>query len=489
MPTYYIATDGDDGEDGLTEGAAWLTFNYAINQLVAGDTLYLMDGTFTDNVYIDIAGEEGSPITFIALNDGEVTVDAEQGARTLHFDSADYIDVQGIIFRNGSFQTCMVNLSDYINVRRCSFYDATEETDDFSATVNSFLNPTNVLFEDCVFRGKARAVLQIAGGSFVTYRRCYSEWWESSGGAPYSGIVIYPGNDNLIENCVSRPVSGSESELASGFSIGSNTPTCDRNRIYGCVAVDFQGAQGFILSSNGGDNIVSNEHRHCIAIRTVRGFYQRADDSWTGENLTLVGINTTDTAYGLIVDAESTQDPDFECNGDLKNSSLLTGVVGLGVENDPAVVTWTHTYNSFYDFDFNYALNASEHASEFCSENANEINPNYDTATYGDGAYLMIPTALQGQGESGADIGAEVLYRYKDAELTDIPLWPWPMEDRIFAEIGVSVTYSEDQGGGETGGLFKTLDGVYPVAENESVVRDIVSNMVKSIPNEIVGGN
>ncbi|MBU1159822.1 hypothetical protein KKD04_01405 [Patescibacteria group bacterium] len=35
------------------------------------------------------------------------------------------------------------------------------------------------------------------------------------------------------------------------------------------------------------------------------------------------------------------------------------------------------------------------------------------------------------------------------------PLWSWPMEDRIKAEAGISVTYESG------GGLWKTLDGVY----------------------------
>lgn len=83
------------------------------------------------------------------------------------------------------------------------------------------------------------------------------------------------------------------------------------------------------------------------------------------------------------------------------------------------------------------------------------INPAYDTDTYGKGAYLMIPNALKGQGENGADIGAEILYQYVDGKLTNVPLWPWPMEDRIKAETGYSVTWESG------GGIWKTLNGVY----------------------------
>jgi hypothetical protein len=52
---------------------------------------------------------------------------------------------------------------------------------------------------------------------------------------------------------------------------------------------------------------------------------------------------------------------------------------------------------------------------------------------------------LKGRGYGGADIGANVLYRYgvdgsRHGEpdfnaLTDTPLWPWPNEDRIKTEM------------------------------------------------------
>jgi hypothetical protein len=53
-------------------------------------------------------------------------------------------------------------------------------------------------------------------------------------------------------------------------------------------------------------------------------------------------------------------------------------------------------------------------------------------------------------------MGAQVLYRYEGGALTEVPLWPWPMEQRILAEANQSVTWEAQ------GGLWKTLDGVYP---------------------------
>ena len=79
--------------------------------------------------------------------------------------------------------------------------------------------------------------------------------------------------------------------------------------------------------------------------------------------------------------------------------------------------------------------------------------PGYNTAKYGDGAYLM-------RAPNQPTRGASVIYRYVDGALTSDPLWPWPMEDRVVALTGNSATW-EDDGLGNTGGIWKTLDGVY----------------------------
>lgn len=80
--------------------------------------------------------------------------------------------------------------------------------------------------------------------------------------------------------------------------------------------------------------------------------------------------------------------------------------------------------------------------------NLSTANPNYDTAKYGDGAYLLPPPNASGR-------GAEIIYQYQDGVLTTNALWPWPMESTIYALTGISPTWSTN------GGLWKTLDDVY----------------------------
>lgn len=69
--TYYVATDGDNGNAG-TIGSPWLTWTYGMEQLSAGDTLFIRGGVYnaTGNIYIHDGntndGTLGNPIVVMA---------------------------------------------------------------------------------------------------------------------------------------------------------------------------------------------------------------------------------------------------------------------------------------------------------------------------------------------------------------------------------------------------------------------------------------
>jgi len=129
----------------------------------------------------------------------------------------------------------------------------------------------------------------------------------------------------------------------------------------------------------------------------------------------------------------------------LTNSVLLNDTEAIH-GGDPG-----HSYVDFYGNSSNgVTLGATDKT----------VDPGYDTATYGRGAYLFVPSSstLKGAGSNGADIGANIIYEYVNGLLTNTPLWPWPMENRIMTEKGMSVTWAA------SGGIWKTLSGIYPSA-------------------------
>jgi hypothetical protein len=125
----------------------------------------------------------------------------------------------------------------------------------------------------------------------------------------------------------------------------------------------------------------------------------------------------------------------------LSNSVMLSNRTAL-------VSNASHSYVDFSDNGYNgVVLNSGDRT----------IKPGYDSNTFGTGAYFFVPSGspLKGAGSEGSDIGANIIYQYVNGTLTQTPLWPWPMEGRILAEKGVSVTYASN------GGFWKTLSGVY----------------------------
>lgn len=74
MPTYYVdGAVGNDAADGLSEGAptgsplagAWATIDHAMNNVVAGDLVYVKASvTYDENAEIDTYGTAASPIIF-----------------------------------------------------------------------------------------------------------------------------------------------------------------------------------------------------------------------------------------------------------------------------------------------------------------------------------------------------------------------------------------------------------------------------------------
>lgn len=115
MTDYYVATTGSDGAAG-TLAAPWLTLNYAVDQLAAGDTLHIRAGTYSEAVNLEDAatGTVGSPVTVKQYQNEAVTIDGSS-SRTIYTAFAlDYWIFDGLIIdsdHNSVFKTDDFNAS------------------------------------------------------------------------------------------------------------------------------------------------------------------------------------------------------------------------------------------------------------------------------------------------------------------------------------------------------------------------------------------
>jgi len=450
---YYIGTDGKDSNNG-SASSPFGTFSKAVGILRAGDTLFIMSGTYRQSLLVSGKnGVSGSPITIKAVNDGEVFVDGQNVRIPCEVgDGSSYVTIEGIRCGNSSGDVFYIHGSGthHISVRRVTAFNAANNNNH----VFSLWKSRHVTLEDVAAYGNGRQSFNIMGADYTVVRRCFGLWQTYAGnGGPVGFMQIYGSSNCIVENCVGVWRGTSNMEGQQGLVIWANTYNrgANHNRIYGNVVMNYPGwAYGVSSAQN---TITGNNFHHNASIDNGLGFQQTADDNLIVESLVVKGATdgfnmNTDSSY---LRNYRTYNQGFVIKtARLRHSVFLQDVRALGWSSAAYGFRGVaNTYNIYYGYNRDYYMNAVKGKGE------KTLNPGYDPGRFGKGAYLMIPAALQGKGEGGADIGAEVLYRYQDGVLTNQPLWPWPMEDRIYRETGVSVTWAAN------GGLWKTLNGVY----------------------------
>ena len=414
--TYYLSTTGSDTDAGASLTTPWRTFKRAWQTLMPGDTLLVMDGTYTEQIQPNVRnGQPGKPITIRAINDGKVTIDG-QGVRkpiVLAENSAigNWYVIEGIVARNGTEHVAIVKGSNNV-LRRFSAYDA-------STNVNSqplLLWGTNNLVEDCLVGGTGRFMIDIFGGGGVnpvgnnTVRRCFVKW-SSWDGKNFCGVSwpnsymigIYNSSNNTIENSIAY------GRGVTGIIVQANhdTAAANNNAVLGSVSV---------LMGKDYDNTIWNYGTYPNRPGPTQNPYgaQNCDTSVT--NWTWPAQRVGFHLFG---------------QGTMQNNVfrdiLAVDNAGLGFSvNKP-----------YGPGDTNTTL---DHAT-FIGNGA--AAPSGDG---GVGAQTKLSTGVTmtnsrvGSTTQGASSGARLQYRYVDRVLTDIPLLPWPMEGRGLDELGVSIT-------------------------------------------------
>src|SRR6266487_4064517 len=431
-----------------------------VNSLQPGDTLLLNDGVYYSP--LTISGKQGTataPITIKAVNDGKAIVDGSQITATytppvfIGGGSA-YIDVEGIVARNAPQSNTDPNVNenviyvygnsnntlggaDHITLRRITAYNAAPGN--HHLFMISF-GATNVLVEDCAAWGDGRYRFIAYQADHVTFRRDWAYWDNitDTNTEPRSGFSVYGATNVTLENVIAINTISKQTDdnyYTATWQTSANAPwTTSNTTILGSMF--YNNWEGWWVNGDTGVNTQFKDDY--FDIQKLTGTYTTKPQG--------NGLMWGTTNGGSITNATFTNNVQgfYNSHGappSLTNTLFLNNPPAIN--NDPG-----HSYSDFYG-------NTSNGTALVATDK--QVNPGYDTTTYGRGAYLFVPnnSPLKGAGANGADIGANIIYEYVDGQLTNTPLWPWPMEDRIMAEKGISVTYAAN------GGIWKTLSGIY----------------------------
>ena len=112
-PAYYVATNGNDGNSGKSTSSPWRTIQHAANTASAGDTVYVMGGTYKEKITITRSGSSGNYITFAVYPGQTATIDGtglvSQWDGIFTVKGASHIKISGFKIQNSDYAGVRIN--------------------------------------------------------------------------------------------------------------------------------------------------------------------------------------------------------------------------------------------------------------------------------------------------------------------------------------------------------------------------------------------
>jgi PKD repeat protein len=390
----------------------------AVGQLDPGETLCLLDGSYDQSLYVSGSGNSTDPITIRAVNDGAVTIDGENVRRPATI-IGNYIVVEGIIFQNSSDSVVQIN-GDHNIFRRCSAYQGYFGANDHAWLINE--GRYNLL-EDCIAAATERHLFitwsDDGRTTNNTFRRCFGYGYQLPGDpkSPQSDFNIYGGSEDIIENSI-----GWMGTIYASISIHSadytSTYSARDNKVFGSIflgsGLGSKAEPGLGAITGYGLDNRNTYFDNCVFGQNLYGIRMLSEGSGMVFNHCTIANNTN-----FAISSESSSDT-------VKNTIVY--------ENGSAFSSADGSF-SFINLYGNGGSNNPPSSCQNCiSENPQPF-----------GLTIPADSPMKGAGENGEDIGANICYRYENGILTDEPLWPWPMQDRILQELGIDVMQELEQ--------------------------------------------
>ena len=448
--THYASPNGTG--NGLSISSPFKIANFWNVQNIAGKKLCLLDGTYKGQDSMihppeGLSGTQGNPITVSALHDGDVDIDGQGQRGAVYLDgNNNWFVLEGFNAHSAQSTGCCeasvirIYKSNHVTIRRVIGWDAA----DGNATIFNSAYSKNLLLEDIAGFGVARKIAGAGGHPGGTpdpdnwnnvLRRVYARLEYNTWGGQVGITKGYNSNGNIVENSI-LTLSGHFTKEQNTVSSGSNWGIHDdrgwdeRNNVYGSIVYrtadqSISGSDTETLLNAGGVN---------VTIRDV-----------------LIAVEGNASSYGVLLRKTATLNSGRQAGYDAR---YLTFLGGPGVQVQPASdsiisniivtgATWDQECASYPDYcvsatgiftpiaswgpiDYVMAYNNTKNWNVAPIHNSTE-NPNL-IGRFGN--LLQYGTATRPT-VNGQPVGAQIACRYENGVLTNKPLWPWPMNERI----------------------------------------------------------
>jgi hypothetical protein len=427
--TYYLAPTGSNTSAGTSAGAPWKTFAHAIPKLNAGDTLLLMDGVYTKanagTLSVNCSsnarsGDASRRITVKAEHERKAWLKGDGSYVPAFVKSCRYWVFEGLHASswdlngpsNGGVFT--VEDSSFLTFRRNLFHHNNRYE---NSHLLNLINVNDSLFEENEFywfHRHAMVPYQYTGAGVTTgnvFRRnyCNSRGHRDIPGGKRSGsadrgqscMELYPAAHTIVENNISegnQTLAGVQSKASAvnnlflgNLSIGDTFGLMVRQRDENPYAPP-----------------KDNTARHHVSVFPLTsGVRVRGGQNIRCENCSL--FNSSGSS-GFVADQESGLPNTGNNSAFALNSLAIGGVYGFRFSEQRA---FGADYTNVTGVQIPYSPNDSHITNTYRG------NPNLGTCL----VFIPETSPLKQAGKNGADIGANVLYRYENGVLTTQPLW------------------------------------------------------------------
>ena len=382
--THYASPAGSG--NGLSSSSPFQISNFGPVAKPAS-TLCLLNGTYTGaNSMINppdgVSGSAGSPITVRAITDGGVLIDGKGAWVPIHLEQNNYWIIEGVNATAGaSGIEDVVELGPGASnniIRRVCAWDA--GAGNTAVFWNYHPTATNNLLEDVCAFGSGRKMIANgqSGNSNFTVRRAFA-MWNTSNENMGAGVIenAYVSYDGVCENCIAT------ADMDAGARTLAQT-------------------NGLFADGHWGDGTTYTSQQICSRAKYLGSI------AYTLAAQTLPSFQTSAIDASQYIDCRTFQDVVVYAE-DGRSILTLNDVTSLQGYPGPKGV---QTYK-----------NGTEIGS-----GPSYIGGSWTVTNRAKGASVAaVPNIWNGSGSTGA----RVCYRYINGVLTAIPLWPWPMNQRI----------------------------------------------------------
>lgn len=437
--TYYISPSGSNSNNGLSVGAPFLTFAYAINASRAscGDTLILANGTYGDGTStgkISISGLNcslGNELTITAANQRKAKINDNGSGKAVNITNSSYVIIDGLYARSADVSGTtggypfFTSSNNHITLRNLVARNPNRYNNTHTIAVEY---SQDILIEDSESYVFHRHCVEAYASQRVVVRRQYCNprggkipgsfgLNEGPLGSGAAIVTMYPCKDCILENSIADGTTNPMYINEMNAAYYGNVPMSG-SKVLGSICYKCNYGNGIYPNSRK----VADATNHTplnITIRDVamidhgtNGNGIRCSDcvNVTIDHVTILGTNTG--SNGITLDQTSTGATAAQSSATITNS-VVVDMAGTGFTNPGG---GSYSGNHLYSYSNGSAFSPGLPGNW---GSASTANPSLGTCK------LWIPSGspLKGAGTGGSDIGATILYRYVNGVLTTTPLW------------------------------------------------------------------